>query len=137
MKIVAAIKVASKAPIDKQVSKLLPVDAVPLSEKGGVEEIRRAVQNEAQALSFHIGRVHYSGSAIRAYLDELTQYPYLRYLVLNNQDDTFFGLVDARQLAEILRSERAPSATEFDSWAYATRRTGAIWNSSRTAADIR
>ena len=113
VKIVAAIKVASKAPIDKQVSKLLPVDAVPLSEKGGVEEIRRAVQNKAQALSFHIGRVHYSGSAIRAYLDELTQYPYLRYLVLNNQDDTLFGVVDARQLAEILRSERLqpPSST--------------------------
>lgn len=106
VKIVAAIKMASKAPIDNQVSKLLPVDAVPLMEKGGLEEIARAVQTKAQALSFHLGRSYYSGSAIRAYLNELTQYPYLRYIILNNQDETFFGLVDARQLAEILRSER-------------------------------
>jgi CBS domain protein len=113
VKIVAAIKVASKAPIDAQVSKFLPVDAVPLFEKGGSGEITRAVQKKAQALGFHLGRGHYTGSAIRAYLEELTQYPYLRYVVLNNQDDTFFGLVDARQLAEILRSERLqpPSST--------------------------
>lgn len=106
VKIVAAIKVASKASIDNQVSKLLPVDAVPLFEKGGFDEITRAVQKKAQALSFHIGRGHYNASAIRAYLNELTQYPYLRYIVLNNQDDSFFGMVDARQIAEILRGER-------------------------------
>ena len=113
VKIVAAIKVASKTPIDDQVSKFLPVDAVPLMEKGGVGEIARAVQTKAQAISFHLGRSYYSGSAIRAYLDELTQYPYLRYIVLNNQNDTLFGVVDARQLAEILRSERLqrPSST--------------------------
>jgi hypothetical protein len=105
-KISLAIKVASKAPIDNQVSKLLPVDAVPLMEKGGLEEIARAVQTKAQALSFHLGRSYYSAGAIRAYINQLTQYPYLRYIVLNNQDDTFFGLVDASQLAEILRSER-------------------------------
>ena len=108
VKIVAALKVATKAPVDNQVSKLLLVDAVPLFEKGGTEEIRRAVQNKAQALSFHLGRGGYTGRAIRAYLDELTQYPYLHYVVLNNADDTFFGLVDARQLTEALRRERVP-----------------------------
>ena len=113
VKIVAALKVATKAPVDNQVSKMLPFDAVPLFEKGGTEEIRRAVQNKAQALSFHIGRGGYNGRAIRAYLDELTQYPYLHYVILNNQDDTFFGLVDARQLADTLRRESVaqPSAT--------------------------
>jgi hypothetical protein len=108
VKIVAALKVATKAPVDNQVPKLLPIDAVPLFEKGGTEEIRRAVQNKAQALSFHLGRGYYTGRAIRAYLDELTQYPYLHYVVLNNPDDTFFGLVDARQLTEALRRERVP-----------------------------
>jgi len=112
VKIVAALKFASNAPVDKQVSKLLPVDAVPLFEKGGTEEIRRAIQNKSQALSFHLGRGgYYSAGAIRAYLDDLTQYPYLRYIVLNNKDDTFFGLADARQLAEILRrSEHIPQS---------------------------
>ena len=99
---------ATQAPVENQVSKLLPIDAVPLFDKGGTEEIRRAVQSKAQALSFHLGRGYYTGRAIRAYLDELTQYPYLRYVVLNNPDDTFFGLADARQLTEALRRERVP-----------------------------
>lgn len=112
VKIVAALKVAAKAPVENQVSKLLPVDAIPMFEKGGVEEIRRALDNKAQALSFHIGRGYYTGPAIRRYLDELTQYPYLRYVVLSNPDDTFFGLVDARQLANLVRREQVqPSAT--------------------------
>lgn len=112
VKIVAALKVATQAPVENQVSKLLPVDAIPMFEKGRVGEIRHAVDNKAQALSFHIGRGNYSGSAIRRYLDDLTQYPYLRYVVLNNPDDTFFGLVDARQLADLVRREGAqPSAT--------------------------
>jgi len=110
VKIVAALKVATRALVDNQISRLLPVDAIPLFEKGGTEEIRRAVENKAQALSFHVGRGYYSGAAIRAYLDELTQYPYLRYVVLNNQDDTFFGLVDARQLAQALRRESAQTS---------------------------
>ena len=110
LKIVLAIKSASNAPVEKQVLRVLPVDAVPLFEKGGTEAIRRAIQNKSQALSFHLGRGgYYLGGAIRAYFDELTQYPYLRYIVLNNKDDAFFGLADARQLAEILRrSERIP-----------------------------
>src|SRR6266849_4934017 len=104
VKIVAAFKVATKAPVDNQISKVLPVDAVPIYEKGGSDEIPRAIKNKSQALSFRLGRNYYSGRAILQYLDELTQYPYLRYVVVNNPDDTFFGLADARQLAAILRS---------------------------------
>ena len=111
VKLARAIKGATKAGIENQVSKLLPVDAVPLVEKGGPEEIRRAIDKKAQALSFHLGRGYYQGRAIRAYLEQLTQYPYLRYIVLNNGDDTFFGLVDARQLMQAIRSGQSETAT--------------------------
>ena len=111
IKIARAIKKATKAGIENQISKLLPVDAVPIVEKGGPEEIKRAVDMKAQALSFHLGRGYYQGRAIRAYLEQLTQYPYLRYIVLNNQDESFFGLVDARQLMNALRSERPESSS--------------------------
>lgn len=111
IRISAAIKMATKAPVDKQVSRVLPVDAVRVSPKGGTDEIERAVREKSQALGFTLGRGnYYAGSAISQYLDRLTQYPYLRYLVFNNPDGTFFGLADARQIAEIFRN--APRPTE-------------------------
>src|SRR5262249_6512574 len=55
----------------------------------------------------------YVGPAIADYLDELTQYPFLRYLVLNNSDGTFYGLADARQIEDISRAPR-PRFTFFN-----------------------
>jgi hypothetical protein len=111
VKIVAAFKTAAKESVDKQLSKVLPVEAVRVSAKGGTNEIQRAIDEKSRALSFTLGRGnYYSGSAISEYLDRLTEYPYLRYLVLNNSDGTFFGLADARQTAEILRSASRPRA---------------------------
>ena len=55
-------------------------------------------------MTFTIGQGGYAGPAISDYLDELTQYPFLRYLVLNNPDGTFFGIADARQVEEIARA---------------------------------
>jgi hypothetical protein len=109
LEIASAIKDAVAAPVDKQVSKLLPVEAVRMSPKGGTAEIQAAIDGKSQALSFALGRGnYYSGAAIAQYLDRLTQYPFLRYLVLNNPDGTFFGLADARQLVEMVH-RAAPS----------------------------
>lgn len=107
----AAINIAVKEPVKDQVQMALPVEAVRTSPKGGTSEIQTAITEKSQALSFTLGRRgYYVGSVIMEYLDRLTQYPYLRYLVLNNQDGTFFGLVDARQLASILRNAPRPPA---------------------------
>lgn len=64
------------------------------------------INTKSQALSFTIGQGSYAGPAIADYLDQLTQYPFLRYLVLDNPDGTFFDIADARQVEEISRAPR-------------------------------
>ena len=114
IKISNAFHDAAKAPMKEQVLILPPIDAVSMYEKGGSNEIPRAINAKSQALTFHLGgRGHYVGSVVFQYLDQLTQYPYLRYVVLQNPNDTFFGLADARQIAAILRNnQRAQNSAE-------------------------
>jgi CBS domain-containing protein len=107
VKIVAAIRLASTAPVGPEVSKLT-IDAVRepvrMMSKGGPDVIPQMISTKSQGLSFTIGRGGYAGPAIADYLDQLTQYPFLRYVVLNNSDDTFFGIADARQIEEVVRA---------------------------------
>jgi hypothetical protein len=57
------------------------------------------------------------GSAITDYLEQLTQYPFLRYIVMNNSDGSFFGIADARQIADIIRGSRPRfDATNLADW---------------------
>lgn len=119
IKIVAALKMAAKEPVGPQVTRSLPIEAVRTSEKGGSPGIQRAINDKSQALSFVLGHGGYADRAISEYLDRLTQYPYLRFLVLNNSDGTFFGLADARQIANILRTARpapVPAATPVENF---------------------
>lgn len=107
VKIVAAIKMAAKAPVGPEVSKLT-IDAVRepvrMMSKAGPDVIPQMIGAKSQALSFVIGQGGYAGQAIADYLDQLTQYPFLRYVVLNNPDGTFYGICDARQIEEIVRA---------------------------------
>jgi hypothetical protein len=107
VKIVAAIKLASNAPVGPEVSKLT-IDAVRepvrMMSKGGPDVIPQMISTKSQALGFTIGQGGYAGPAIADYLDQLTQYPFLRYVVLSNPDGTFFGIADARQIEEIVRA---------------------------------
>jgi hypothetical protein len=116
VKIVAAIKMASTAPVGPEVSKLT-IDAVRepvrMMSKAGPDVIPQMINTKSQALSFTIGQGGYVGPAISDYLDQLTQYPFLRYLVLNNPDGTFFGIADARQVEEIARAPR-PRFTPYN-----------------------
>lgn len=110
LKITAAIKKAAKEPVNKQVVAALPIEALRTSPKGGQPEIQKAINDKSQAISFRLGTGgYYTAAAITEYLDRLIQYPYLRYLVLNKEDGKFFGLVDARQLASVLRSTQRPA----------------------------
>jgi hypothetical protein len=123
VKIVAAIKMAAKAPVGPQVSKLT-VDTVreriSTMSKAGPEIIPQMINTKSQALSFTLGQGGYYGPAIAQYLDQLTQYPFLRYIVMTNPDGTFFGIADARQLAGIIRSSN-PRFSEADVAAWFNR----------------
>lgn len=116
VKIVAAIKMAAKAPVGPQVSKLT-VDTVrehiSTMSKAGPEVIPQMINTKSQALSFTLGQGGYYGPAIAQYLEQLTQYPFLRYIVMNNPDGTFYGIADARQLVAIIRSSN-PRFSEAD-----------------------
>lgn len=120
VKIVAAIKLASKSPVGPQVSKLTLAtvsEPVRTMSKGGPEVIPQMIDTKSQALSFTIGQGGYAGPAIADYLDQLTQYPFLRYIVMNNPDGSFFGIADARQIADIIRASRPRvDATNLADW---------------------
>ncbi len=120
VKIVAAIKVATKAPVGPEVSKLTldtVREPVRTMTKGGPEVIPQMINTKSQALSFTIGEGGYVGSAIADYLEKLTQYPFLRYIVMNNPDGSFFGIADARQVADIIRASSGRfNAMNFAEW---------------------
>lgn len=106
VKIVSAIKSASQSPIEPYVSKLteLPVESIEVNPKEGVRDIPRLIEKKSQALSFQMGLGRYWGPAINEYFNALIQYPFFRYIVINNKDQIFFGMADARQLESIIRS---------------------------------
>ncbi|HEY3600464.1 MAG TPA: hypothetical protein VGK72_00740 [Chthoniobacterales bacterium] len=115
VKIVAAIKMASNAPVGPQVSKLTIEsvrESVPTMSKAGPEVIPQMISAKSQALRFTIGQGGYFGGAIANYLNQLTQYPFLRYLVLENPDGTFFALADARQIEQIVQAPQARFSTD-------------------------
>jgi CBS domain-containing protein len=115
-RIVAAIKEASNSPVAAQVTEL-PVESVSMGAKGGVGEIPELIRRKNQALSFRLGHGGYYGPAIQEYLKVLTQNPFLRYIVINNADGSFFGMADARQFTAMLQAN-APSfsAQAFAQW---------------------
>lgn len=102
-KIVAAIKAASKSPVAAQVTEL-PVASVQIDAKVGVGEIPNLIAKKSQALSFRLGHGGYYGPAISEYLNQLTQYPFLRYVIVNDADGSFFCMADSRQLAALLQA---------------------------------
>ncbi len=119
LKIVAAIREASESPVAEQVTELssLPVETVRVGPKGRVEQIPELMEKHTQALTFRLGYGGYAGSAIKRYLEVLTRQPYLRYIVIENPDGTFFGLADARQLATLVRSPARPfSVNQLADW---------------------
>lgn len=105
VKIVAAIKMASKAAVGPEVSKLsldTVRESVSTMSKAGPEIIPQMISTKSQGLTFSLGQGGYAGGAIADYLQQLTQYPFLHYIVMDNSDGTFFGIADARQVAQII-----------------------------------
>ncbi len=119
LKIVAAIKEASTSPVAPQVSTLseLPVESLEMAAKGGVEQIPQLIQKKSEALIFRMGHGGYYGPAIRKYYQDLSQHPYFRYTIINNNDGSFFGIADGRQMAaDFSAPDGMEKANQFAYW---------------------
>ena len=108
-----AIRDSADRPIESQVS-LLPVEEIESAIKMGVGEIPRLLRRRIQGLSATLGR-RYDGPALQQYLEQLVQHPSFRYLILLDQDDRLFGMVDARIL--LAKFEETGSTQAFAKFA--------------------
>jgi hypothetical protein len=119
LKIVAAIKAASNSPVASQVSELskLPVENLEMAAKGGVDLIPQLIEKKSEALIFRTGHGGYYGPAIQKYYQDLSQYPYFRYTIINNNDGSFFGIADGRQMAADFKDlDGMEKANRFAYW---------------------
>jgi hypothetical protein len=119
LKIETAFSNASASAIKSQVTPLagLPVEPVAMNRKGGIEDIPDLIAKKTEGLTFRIGYGEYWGPAILSYLQRLTQQGFLKYIVIQNEDGTFYAMVDARQLNGVLTANNAPfNADELAAW---------------------
>jgi hypothetical protein len=112
-KIESAFVQAVEASISPEVNKI-PVDQVEMETKGGIGLIPRLIENKTEALVFYLGQGGYYGPAIGRYLRELTAFPFFKYIIMNNEDGSFFGLADARSLNALLISEESSAPYNLD-----------------------
>jgi hypothetical protein len=99
------IVAAVQQKVAKQVTPL-PVPPLAEAEKGSLGAIPDLVQHQVEALEFFLERGVYNGPAIQQYLQTLTKYPFLRFVVFHNPNNTFFGMIDARKLLALLENQR-------------------------------
>lgn len=80
------------------------IEMIDTRDKGGVEEIPALIAQRTQALAFQLGMGRYYGQAIKKYLNDLYGSSYLRYVIINDQNNTFFGMYDAADFIAYLRT---------------------------------
>jgi hypothetical protein len=95
---------ASTSVIASQVTPLtgLPSEPIQIDAKLGIEEIPRLIERKTQGLLFRLGLSGYYGPAIREYFILLSKQPFLRYVILEDPDKSFFAMADARGIADLL-----------------------------------
>ncbi len=119
VKIETAFVEASKSAIVSQIAPLagLPAEPIRMDPKRGVEEIPKLIQHKTEGLLFRLGHGGYWGPAISEYFRMLAKQPFLKYIIIENPDGTFFAMADARELIELFQAERPPySARDFAKW---------------------
>lgn len=120
LKIETAFVAASSSAIAPQVTPLtgLPTQQIEVDPKGGVGDIPRLLELKTEALSFRLGRGgYYVGPAIEQYLVQLSKGPYLKFVIIENADGSFFGSADARDLAALFQAPRSDySAGDVAQW---------------------
>lgn len=125
VKIETAFVKASTSAIVSQVTPLTGLPSVPirLDPKRGVEEIPKLIARKTEGLLFRLGHGGYWGPAIKEYFRLLARQPFLKYLIIENPDGTFFAMSDARELTGLFQAERPPySASDFAEWLNAANR---------------
>ena len=82
----------------------LPVEAVPAANKergtpfGNVEQqVARLIKARVPALTVTMGKGH-TGPAIQTYLEGLASQPFFRFLIINDADSKFLGLIPAESI---------------------------------------
>ncbi len=79
----------------------LPTQPLMLADKEDVSEIPKIIARKQQGLSFVMGE-RYLPHIAKQYLDQLTQYNFFRFSVIEQNGGAFFGLVDAKILTAYL-----------------------------------
>ena len=110
---------ASNSEINSQVTAVtgLPMEQTRIELKGAVSTIPQVLEKKTEGLLIRLGYGGYTGAAIQEYLGRLTAQPYLKYIIIENNDGTFFGMADARQLYAMLSNPYAQvKADELARW---------------------
>jgi CBS domain len=82
-----------------------------------VEEISRLIERKTEGLLFRLGHGGYFGPAIQEYLVRLAKEPFLKYLIIENPDKTFFGMANAWEFTSLFQMQRPPyTAKDFAEW---------------------
>lgn len=118
-KIESAFVKAATSSIASQVTPLrsLPSEPVRIDPKLGVNEIPHLIERKTEGLLFRLGHGGYWGPAIEEYLGSLVKYPFLRYIIMEDKDGTFFAVANARELTALLMSANPTyTSKEFAEW---------------------
>jgi hypothetical protein len=110
-KIVLAVQETAESPISAEVT-ALPVEEVLIGESQSLVELKQYIEKKIQVVSFQLSKFTRGGSNLIISYLELTQYPFIRYIVFNNPDGSFFGMADAQQIAAMNRA--SPSSFNFE-----------------------
>lgn len=119
VKIETAFMKASESTILSQVTPLkgLPTEPLRIDPKAGVANIPQLIERKTEGLLFRLGQGNYFGPAVEEYFYQLARQPFLKYLVIENQDGSFFAMADARELTAMLLSPNPPfRATAVAKW---------------------
>jgi CBS domain-containing protein len=79
------------------------VEEQRIDDKGGPGAIPSLIDSQVTALSFSLGGDYYVPKYVAQYLLDLTEAPYLRYVVFNDDQGRFAGIADARAIATAFR----------------------------------
>jgi CBS domain-containing protein len=117
-KIESALIEASRVPVGSQATPIgskLPVEDIEMRSKSSVGDIPRLLEKRTEALIFQTNRVGYFGPAIEEYLQALSGQSFFKYVVINQPDGKFSGLINGRDLNAAMGLNRSLSG-DFVRW---------------------
>jgi len=119
LKVKAALVEASNKEISMQVSLIegIPVRNLESANKGSVSQIPGLIRNKTEALEFRLGHGGYYGPVIKRHFDALNGQSLLKYVIIKNEDNTFFGMCDAGSLLSYFENTESGFTTrDFANW---------------------